>query len=205
MTADDITRCLAASLFKSDLVVVDRCCWPGSECDLLVVTPNLRVIDVEVKISRADLKADRDKSKWFMQPDWLWGKEHGPPMPNNLPRDWPKNIWKHYYAVPASLWRPEFVNLIKPMSGVITVDVARAEAGDRRRQAQAAKPPSQWFHKVVRRARPNKANEPIGPKSLRKIAYLASFRLWRSYDDIDRLRDDYGRQLAAMRAEGNAA
>lgn len=205
MTADDIARCLAANIFSSDLVVVDRCCWPGAECDLLVVTNRCQVIDVEVKISRADLKADRDKSKWYRPQDYLWREDHGPPMPRNLPLDWPAKVWKHYYALPASLWRPEFVNLIKPTSGVITVDVARAEAGPRRREAQAAKPPSQWFHKVVRRAKPNPSYQPLEAGEVRKIAHLTSVRLWRSYDEMQRMSEDYKRQLATMRAEGNAA
>jgi hypothetical protein len=205
MTADDITRCLAANLFASDLVVVDRCTWPGAECDLLVVTNRCQVIDVEIKISRADLKADREKSKWYRQPDYLWREDHGPPMPKNMPLDWPKNVWKHYYAVPASLWRPEFVNLIKHASGVITVDVARAEASERRREAQALKPPSQWFHKVVRRAKPNPNYAPLEAGELRKVAHLTSFRLWRCYDEMQRMSDDHKRILALARTEGNAA
>ena len=54
-----IAATLARVVFQhKHLVIVPNCSWPGSECDLLVVTPNLRVIDVEIKISRADLKAD---------------------------------------------------------------------------------------------------------------------------------------------------
>ena len=57
-----IAATLARQIFhRKHLVVVPNCSWPGSECDLLVVTPSLRIIDVEIKISRADLLADTKK------------------------------------------------------------------------------------------------------------------------------------------------
>ena len=59
-----IARTLARQTFeKKNLVIVPNCNWTGNECDLLVVTPDLRIIDVEVKISRSDLKADTKKNK----------------------------------------------------------------------------------------------------------------------------------------------
>lgn len=65
-----IARALVRQTFnRKYLVVVPNCNWTGHECDLLVVTENLRIIDVEIKISRADLKADAKKEKW-------WHREH---------------------------------------------------------------------------------------------------------------------------------
>ena len=60
-----IARELAVGLFARRLVVVDNCIWTGHECDLLCVTTDLRIVDVEIKISRSDLKADAKKDKWF--------------------------------------------------------------------------------------------------------------------------------------------
>lgn len=78
------------------LVIVPNCSWPGAECDLLVVTPNLRIIDVEVKISRADLKADKAKDKWFHGWDWrIDGHDYAPEKRRT--REFPRRVWKHYY------------------------------------------------------------------------------------------------------------
>lgn len=53
-----IGRVLARQVFQSKhLIIIPNCKWTGDEIDLLVVTPDLRIIDVEVKISRADLKS----------------------------------------------------------------------------------------------------------------------------------------------------
>lgn len=185
MTADEIGHCLARNLFRSDLVAVDRCLWPGNECDLLVVTPRLQVIDVEVKISRADLKADRDKTKWLESWDY---QLHGwrSPKPGEQQRiDWPQNVWKHYYAMPISLWKPELAELCNPKSGVIVVDVCHPnvrEFGSEKSVAlKARRSPGLWYHQVVKRAKPNPNYEPISTADLRKIAYLASCRMWNAY------------------------
>src|SRR5690554_6203769 len=61
-----IARELAINFFnRKHLVVVPNCNWTGYEADVLAVTTDLRLIDVEIKISRADLKADAKKDKWW--------------------------------------------------------------------------------------------------------------------------------------------
>ncbi|EQD46835.1 hypothetical protein B2A_08707, partial [mine drainage metagenome] len=61
-----IAAALARQIFIDDsVVVVPNCNWTGHECDLLIVTRRLRVIDVEIKISRADLRVDACKDKWY--------------------------------------------------------------------------------------------------------------------------------------------
>ena len=94
---------LAKGVFPQHLVIVPRCSWPGSECDLLVVTRTLRVVDVEIKISRSDLKADANKEKWFHAWDW---KIDGPytKAAARRPREWPRKVWKHYYCMPEDIW-----------------------------------------------------------------------------------------------------
>ena len=59
---EKIATTLARQIFQRKcLVVVPNCSWTGDECDLLAVTKDLRVIDVEVKISRSDYRADAKK------------------------------------------------------------------------------------------------------------------------------------------------
>lgn len=82
-------------LAKKCLVLVDNCQWTGHECDVLAVTQDLRIIDVEIKISRADLKIDARKDKWWHYQPW------GRPRSERQPRLWPHRVWKHYYAMPS--------------------------------------------------------------------------------------------------------
>lgn len=152
---------LAHNFFSDAVVAVDCCQWPGDECDLLVVDQKLRVIEVEIKISRADLRKDREKTKWFRRADW-----RDPVITE--PMDWPRNIWKHYYALPESLWKPELLELCRPMSGVLLV-----RAGTPR--------PKYWHVRSVKRATANKAVAPISAGEAIDIARLASLRMWDAY------------------------
>lgn len=70
-----VARILARNTFKNALCVLPNSTWTGDEIDLLVVPPCLRVVDVEIKISRADLKADAKKGRWWRRPDF----KDGPP------------------------------------------------------------------------------------------------------------------------------
>lgn len=162
-TADRICAVLARKTFAGALCVVDRCTRLGSECDLLVVTTNLRAIDVEVKISRADLKADRKKDKWFEFGPW---EAHSRGIPRT-PRDWPQNVWKHYYVIAAPIWRDDLLEHCQPKSGVVTVEL-HADGGLRHID-------------VKRRCMANRANTPLTPEVVVDIARLASLRMWDAY------------------------
>lgn len=169
-TADRICAVLARNTFKGALCVIDRCTRLGSECDLLVVTTNLRAIDCEVKISRADLKADRKKDKWFDFPRgrWIDGRREQPPP---VPRDWPRNVWKHYYAVAAPIWRDDLLEHCQPKSGVVTVEL---------------RPDGSLRHiDVKRRCVANRNDTPLKPDVIVDIARLASLRMWDAYREID--------------------
>lgn len=169
-TADRICAALARKTFAGALCVVDRCSRLGSECDLLVVTTNLRAIDVEVKISRADLKADRKKDKWFNFRGF--GRMvDGLRVPPPEPLDWPKNVWKHYYAVAAPIWSDELLEHCQPKSGVVTVKL-NADG-------------SLHHVHVKRRCTTNRANTPLTPEVVVDIARLASLRMWNAYQERD--------------------
>lgn len=165
-----IGRALAMQVFHHKcLIVIPNCTWPGAECDLLGVRPDLRLIDVEIKISRADLKADKAKEKWLHPWDWAkhaWRR----PLPGERQTcQWPAKIWKHYYALPESIWKDEIVEDIQPMSGIILM---------RERQD------GRVGMYVKRQAKPNKEAVAISPTDVIHIARLASERMWDAYLDL---------------------
>ncbi len=173
-----IARAIALqTLARKCVVLVDNCSWTGNECDVLAVTTDLRIIDVEVKISRADLKADAKKNKWWHAYNW---RLHGN-VPNwrdrpREPRAWPPKVWKHYYAMPADIWKPELLDgLPSQASGVILL----------REQRNTGTPA---VAEVVRRATPNKDAARITPDDVIDIARLANLRMWESYQQRDAAR-----------------
>lgn len=156
------------------LAVVPNCMWTGHECDLLCVEPRLRIIDVEIKISRADLKADADKDKWwhrfgtaFVGIDGNGRQVYRTPPARAL--EWPRRVWKHYYAMPASIWRPELADTLpSPASGVILLKAVR--------HFEDSVPVV--VAKVERRAKPNPQADRLQPEQVADIARLATLRLW---------------------------
>lgn len=162
---------LARHVFERKcVVVVPNCSWPGSECDILAVTSNLRIIDVEVKVSRADLRADAAKDKWFHQWDWkLDGPYYSGCSQHRRRRDWPRRVWKHYYCLPAEIWRPELVEAVGRASGILLM---HADNGAGIRMS------------VERRATPCRDAERIDAEDAIDIARLASLRMWDAYDAL---------------------
>lgn len=162
-----IARAIARQTFASKyLVLLPNCNWTGSECDLLAVTDNLRLIDIEIKISVADLKADANKTKWYHNWDY---KIDGPYVHGykRRPRLWPTKVWKHYYCVPESLWKPELeLVLASAASGVICV------SGD---------DPRGYFVRVAKKAKPCADAKPISDRAAIDLARLASLRMWDAY------------------------
>lgn len=178
-----IARAIALqTLARKCVVLVDRCNWTGYECDVLGVTTDLRIIDVEVKISRADLKADAKKDKWWIRNfvgysepkeirdgngvlryttrESLW---------NNVARQHPPKVWKHYYAMPRDIWKSELLECLpSPHSGVILM---REQHGN----------DTVAVAEVVRRATPAKDAYRLKPEQVMDIARLANLRMWEAY------------------------
>lgn len=177
-----ITAICRQVLQRKCLMLVDNCSWPGSECDVLAVTTDLRIIDVEVKISRADLKADAHKSKWW-HTYWPWSKEDQHRcMP--APMQWPSRVWKHYYAMPEEIWKDELLEAMpSPASGVILL-----------REQQHG--PSIAVARVARRAKPDKDAYRLKPEQVMDIARLANLRMWDAYEKIEQMAGNHGRQQA---------
>lgn len=173
-TAREIARALHLHVFNGrHLVVVPDCQWTGHECDLLVVRRDLRLVDVEIKISRSDLKADAAKDKWFDLSPWAWGQER-----TKTRREHPPKIWKHYYAFPVEMWKDELLEHIQPASGILFIK-------DRDTRPLLT---------VKRQARPNRDAKAISAEDVCDIARLSSDRMWKAYDEVDSHRR--GRETA---------
>lgn len=188
-----IARAIALQTFQRRyLMAVPNCNWTGHECDLLVVTDNLRIIDVEVKISRADLKADAKKEKWWHREFLGYGPrvehfaENGrlqrvtqDRLSNDTPRAWPPKVWKHYYALPKEIWTPELAaSLPSASSGILLLD----------RDGYPRPSGEQMRIDCIRRATPNKDAKPISAGAAVDIARLASLRMWESYSEVEAMR-----------------
>lgn len=176
-----IARAIALqTLARKCVVLVDNCNWTGHECDVLGVTTDLRIIDVEVKISRADLKADAKKDKWwhravtgYTEEPSRWGGVVRRPVYTATALEHPRKVWKHYYALPADIWRDELLQALpSPASGVLLL----------RERRSSVVPVSV---ECVRRATPAKDAYRLTPEQVMDIARLANLRMWEAY----RLRD----------------
>lgn len=165
-----------------NLVMVPNCSWPGAECDLLVVTSNMRVIDVEIKVSRADLKADQHKEKWWHYLRWKPGLSHDS-RERRQRREWPANVWKHYYCLPAEIWTPELLPHMAPASGVLLIYELKHE-------------PYGIHIRVERMAAPNRKAPTLDAEDAIDLARLASLRMWDALQTVD----DMVRERAAVPA-----
>jgi hypothetical protein len=164
-----IARILARSMFVQDLCVLPRCKWTGDEIDLLVLTRSLRIIDVEIKISRADFRADKHKEKWWQRhrTTWIGGESVRPPRTK---RPWPCLCWKHFYAIPEEVWRPELMESAQPMSGILLIsEPGYANQGVR----------------VLRAATCNREAKPLPAAEVMQLARLASLRMWDAYKELE--------------------
>lgn len=143
------------------IVLVDNCNWTGHECDVLGVTMDGRIIDVEIKISRSDLKADRKKDKWWNR-RWRWSGMHGPDQLMSHP---PK-VWKHYYALPAEIWKDELFDALPSKdSGVILLHSDG----------------NHIYPRIIRRAKTNKDCHILTSNQILDVARLANIRFWERF------------------------
>jgi hypothetical protein len=157
------------TLARKCVVLVDNCNWTGHECDVLAVTTDLRIIDVEVKISRSDLKADAGKEKWWHRQYGAWNPAERRQEMFTTARLHPPKVWKHYYALPMEIWKPELSECLpSPASGILLL----------REQRNSSTPIA--VH-VERRATPNKDATRLKPEQVMDIARLANLRMWEAY------------------------
>jgi hypothetical protein len=170
-----IASALATQFFdRKFLVMVPNCGWTGDECDILAVTHHLRIIDIEIKISRADFKADAKKDKWVSRPyNWRFEIDggfalHGAPAPK-LPLEWPEKVWKHYYVMPSEIWTPELLPAAgSPSSGILLLHEHNGILGIECKRA----------------AKANRQADKITPETAINLARLASLRMWSTLDRL---------------------
>lgn len=166
-TESQIARELSTRFFdRKHLVMVPNCNWTGHEADILAITNSLRLIDIEIKISRSDLKADAKKDKWWEHPSFAWGE----PRPDPVAREHPPKVWKHYYALPADIWTKELEqHLPNKSSGVLLLKEGR-----------------EGLHiTCFRQAKPAKDAYRLQPVEAINIARLASLRMWEAYRKLE--------------------
>ena len=162
-TEASIGRAVSKGLFKASTLVVPCCGWTGHECDLLVVTKDLRIIDVEIKISRADLKADLAKDKWWKHRPWSRRAKFTDDAAKTRV-DWPPKVWKHYYCMPADIWDDNLLPHIPATSGVLLLERTAGALGVAFRSIRACKP--------------NRDAQRINASDAVDIARLPNLRMW---------------------------
>jgi hypothetical protein len=181
-----IARAISSQLLdRKCTVLVDNCGWTGHECDVLAVTNDLRVIDVEVKISRADFKADAKKEKWWHRQFTGWSDpvdvrdnagrlvtKHSEMLFDSTPMEWPQKVWKHYFALPKDIWHDDLLQFL-PSQACGVLLLYRRRGSD------------QIWVECAHRAKPNKDAYRLQPAEVMDIARLANLRMWEAY----RLRD----------------
>lgn len=166
------------TLARKCVVLVDRCSLTGHECDVLAVTTDLRIIYIEIKISRSDFKADAKKDKWWFSLSYEQAQARGVDFwSHREPRDWPPKVWKHYYAMPSEIWTPELADAMpSTTSGVLLV---------RRRRGYDSHGQQLIEVNCVRRACPNKHADRLQSGQVIDIARLANLRMWEAYKQRD--------------------
>lgn len=167
-----IARAVSCQHFnRKHLVLVPNCNWTGHECDVLAITTDLRIIDLEIKISRQDLKADAKKDKWWHRAPTTWDgatRSFRASAPDER-RVWPPKVWKHYYVMPRDLWDDcLFEFLPSPASGVLLLS-EQAGYGTRAPMLTVS---------CMRPAKGDKDAERVSPADAVDIARLASLRMW---------------------------
>lgn len=163
-----IGKALAHGLMNSRSVLVVPCCgWTGHEADLLIVETKLRIIDVEIKISRADLKADLKKDKWWKTRPWSRRAQ------SPVRKEWPDKVWKHYYCMPAEIWDDKLYASLPANSGILLLTRRRTSTGGLYGSAGLSP-----LITPLRRAKPNRDAKPITPADCIDIARLANLRMW---------------------------
>jgi hypothetical protein len=161
-------------------IVVPNCGFTGYEADLLVVTRDMRLVDVEIKIDRSDLKADLKKDKWWDR-GWdgvtrRWGKTRQEPVQ----RTHPPKIWKHYYVMPVKVWDEKLLPFIPETSGIITV------AGHDKINAKVKM-------KVIRAAKPDRKAQKITHEEALNLGRLCNLRMWNTVMNISSAKRRLGR------------
>lgn len=184
------------TLDKKCTVLVNNCSWTGYECDILAVTAKLRIIDVEIKISRSDLKADAKKGKWWRRTFLGYGEKVETTTTSGRPLTYheslyqtdalacPQKVWKHYYAMPADIWDDNLLDSLPSKDSGILLLSQRSPGG----------PIKVTCH---RQAKPQRDAYVLSAGDVMAIARLANLRMWEAYRKVDTMQAERD-QLKAL-------
>lgn len=169
----------------------------GHESDLLIVNEKRRVIDIEIKISRADFKADAKKTKWreslsthdaAVTPGAITTRHEKPHTfrGETVMRSWsshhkplihPKNVWKHYFVMPADIWDDGLVEYLpSPASGVMLINHTDGHI---------------WGSvETIRKAKANPDFQVLTNGHILNIARLCTIRMWNMAEKLRTQNDE---------------
>lgn len=183
---------------QKHIVLVPNTYHTGYESDILLVRNDLRLVDIEIKVSRADFKADQHKDKWWKYGPYVDRTDgskdcYGRPRQESTRtrREWLIRVWKHYYALPRDIWKDGLEAEISPKSGILLFSVANGDYDEGR------------VHMTVhRQARPRKDAKPIDATEATEVARLCNFRMWDAYESVERISRENDRLRAKQLETG---
>lgn len=156
----------AQAFTRKHVCLIPNTYYTGYEADVLVVRNDLRLMDIEIKISRSDFKADQKKDKWWDNPTW-WGSPRD--RPASTKREWPPKIWKHYYALPRAIWKDGLETEVSAKSGILLF--SEGSYG-----VQMS---------VHRQAKPNRDAKQITATEAIEVARACNARMWGAYGELE--------------------
>lgn len=154
------------------MMAIPTCGWTGHECDLLAVTRDMRIVDIEIKISRSDFRADAKKDKWYYTPNeasditGISWQDYYLRKADRIRRPWPQKVWKHYYCMPKSIWAESMADQAgSDKSGIILLDYVGGQV----------------VASMIRAAKPDRKAEVLAAEHVIDLARHASLRMWDAY------------------------
>lgn len=151
---------------RKHVCLIPNTYYTGYEADVLVVRNDLRLMDIEIKISRSDFKADQKKDKWWDNPVF-WGNPRD--RPPSTQREWPPQIWKHYYALPRAIWKDGLETEVSAKSGILLFSEGRYGVQ----------------MSVHRQAKPNREAKQISAIETIGVARACNARMWGAYQELE--------------------
>lgn len=168
-TEQKIAKLISRDFYQDKhIMFIPNCHWAGYEADVLCLNKNMKLIEFEIKTSRADFKADKKKSKWI---EWYFCKTAKKTL--TRPASHPRNIWKHYYLIPKSICYDGMENdMASPASGILQLN---DDEFDNLRVA------------CSKQAQPNKDARVVSQSDLFSLTRLVSLKMWSYYEKWNNL------------------
>ena len=153
-TEESIAKYINSKLYKDmHITMLNNTYWPGHESDMLVITRDMKAIEIEIKISKQDFKADRLKKKW----SGFTVHKHSKSKVKN-------KIWKHYFCMPSHLYSKDILEFLpNPNCGVILLKMHKCGT---------------ITHHFVKNAKAFKNCSLLSKRDVYNVARLVNLRYW---------------------------